>query len=122
MYTRYFWLTSIVVAFWLCIYLGLAAWDQYLNKSVVLSIQRDHYSWNVSLPALTICPNGERISRSKFSRYARLNGLSRSEQDEMYDFFNSLANSTYINFKEIKSTNSTDVSVYMCVLYVRFSK
>lgn len=35
-------------------------------------------------------------------------GLTAAEQDEIFPFLESLANSTYVNFQDIKSTDNTD--------------
>ncbi|XP_063708633.1 uncharacterized protein LOC134837197 [Culicoides brevitarsis] len=105
---KIFWLTNIFLCLCFGIWVGLQTWEQYLNKSVVLSIRRDHYSWNTSMPALTICPNYERISRRLFNIYAKNNKIEDEYQDDLYDFLESMANATYATFKNIKNFTKVD--------------
>lgn len=66
---RVLWTILICAALYFSVILSLESWDRYLHKSTVVSIERDHYYWNTSLPALTICPM-DRLSREKFDLYA----------------------------------------------------
>lgn len=116
MFHRIFWITNIFFAIIFGIWVGLQTWEQYLNKSVVLSIRRDHYSWNTSMPSLTICPNYERISRRLFNIYAKNNKVKDEEKEDLYQFFESMANATYATFKNIKNFTTTDVRDYCCFM------
>uniref|UniRef100_A0A336KHS0 CSON009699 protein n=1 Tax=Culicoides sonorensis TaxID=179676 RepID=A0A336KHS0_CULSO len=107
-FNRIFWLTNIGLAIYFGVWVGLQTWEQYLNKSVVLSIRRDHYSWNTSMPSLTICPNYERISRNLFDIYAKNNKIKDDEKEDFYEFLNSMANASYATFKNIENFSSTD--------------
>lgn len=66
---RLLWLTLIVAALFFCVEFTLESWKRYLYHSTVVSIERDHYYWNTSLPALTICPT-KRLSVEKYDEYA----------------------------------------------------
>lgn len=67
---RILWIALICIALYFSVILSLESWDRYLHKSTVVSIERDHYYWNTSLPALTICPM-ERLNKTKYEAYAR---------------------------------------------------
>jgi acid-sensing ion channel, other len=67
---KLFWLALIASAIYFSFDFSLESWDRYLHKSTVVSVERDHYYWNTSLPSLTICPM-ERLSRKKYDAYAR---------------------------------------------------
>lgn len=109
MFHRIFWIINIFVALIFGVWVGLKTWEEYLNKSVVLSIRRDHYSWNTSMPSLTICPNYERINRRLFDIYAKNNNIKDEEKDNFYEFLDSMANATYATFKYIKNFTTIDV-------------
>lgn len=67
---RFLWIAMICTALYFSVILSLESWDRYLHKSTVVSIERDHYYWNTSLPALTICPM-KRLNESLYNAYAR---------------------------------------------------
>ena len=67
---RLLWIAMICTALYFSVILSLESWDRYLHKSTVVSIERDHYYWNTSLPALTICPM-KRLNESLYNAYAR---------------------------------------------------
>ena len=66
---KFFWLVLICVGVYFSVDFGLESWDRYLHKSTVVSIERDFYYWNTSMPSLTICPIA-RISRTNYDDYA----------------------------------------------------
>jgi len=66
---KVFWLSLIGVALYYCIEFSLESWDRYLYKSTVVSIERDYYYWNTSLPSITVCPM-TRLSIERYDAYA----------------------------------------------------
>lgn len=67
---RLLWMLLIGGALYYCIIFSLGSWHRYLYDSTVVSIERDHYYWNTSLPALTICPMN-RLNQTKVDAYAK---------------------------------------------------
>jgi amiloride-sensitive sodium channel len=65
---RFLWFALILFSLYFCVEFSLESWDRYLHKSTVVTIERDHYYWNTSLPSITICPM-ERLSRKLFDDY-----------------------------------------------------
>ncbi|CRL02236.1 CLUMA_CG015089, isoform A [Clunio marinus] len=106
-FEKFFWLGLICGALYLTIHFSLESWDRYLHKNIVVSIERDHYYWNTSLPSFTVCPM-ERLNRNIYNKYIQMHDLTHDEKEELFDFLESLANSTYINFQNIKNTSNTD--------------
>lgn len=110
---RLFWLLLIISAFYLCTLVSLQSWDRYQTKSTVITVEKDYYYWNTTLPSLTICPQDERINKSLFFRYCDTvyPNLSDGEREDFYTFLESLANSTYFNFENIKEFPVVEVFV-----------
>jgi amiloride-sensitive sodium channel len=67
---RLLWVILIGGALYQSVTLSLESWHRYLYASTVVAIERDHYYWNTSLPALTICPM-ERLSKEKLNDYVK---------------------------------------------------
>lgn len=67
---KIFWLCLICTAVYFTLEFSLENWDRYLHKSTVVSVERDYYYWNTSLPSLTICPM-QRLSAERYEAYAR---------------------------------------------------
>ncbi|XP_021701414.1 uncharacterized protein LOC5573493 isoform X1 [Aedes aegypti] len=101
------WIVLIVISLYFCVTLSLESWERFLTKSTVVAIEKDHYYWNISLPSLTICPM-ERIDRELFDQFAARSFMLDDEKIEMFEFIESLANSTYMNFENIKGTANVD--------------
>lgn len=92
--------------------LSLQSLKRYETKSTVVSIEKDHYYWNTTLPSFTICPVTNRIDKNLFEEYCENHGITGIPKIEFYEFIESLANATYDNFKLIKEYNSVDVKCY----------
>ncbi|XP_053691956.1 sodium channel protein Nach [Sabethes cyaneus] len=102
------WISLIAICFYFCITLSLESWERFQRKSTVVTIEKDHYYWNISMPSLTICPM-HRIDRDLFGEFCSRNNIfDPDEQEEMFDFIESLANSTYMNFRNIKGSQNVD--------------
>uniref|UniRef100_A0A182M0Y1 Amiloride-sensitive sodium channel n=1 Tax=Anopheles culicifacies TaxID=139723 RepID=A0A182M0Y1_9DIPT len=87
---------------------NFVSWERYQSKSTVVAIEKDHYYWNTSMPSLTICPL-KRIYRPYLVNFCSKNGISKEEdQDELFNFLESLANSSYFNFGNIKHSDNVD--------------
>lgn len=67
---KLFWLCLICTGIYFSFTFSMESWDRYLHKSTVVSVERDYYYWNTSLPSITTCPM-ERLSRKKYEEYAR---------------------------------------------------
>lgn len=65
---KIFWLILICVGVYFSVDFSLESWDRYLHKSTVVSVERDYYYWNTSLPSLTICPT-VRLAKEKYDDY-----------------------------------------------------
>lgn len=94
-----------------CSLLSLQSWNRYQYKSTVTTVEKDYYYWNTTLPSLTVCPYDERINRSLLFRYCDqvYPQLSFDEREELFEFLESLANSSYGNFEAIKDSLVFDV-------------
>ncbi|XP_058449237.1 uncharacterized protein LOC131429203 [Malaya genurostris] len=114
---KFMWICLIIVSLYFCITLSLESLERFQTKSTVVTIEKDHYYWNISMPSLTICPMN-RISRAAFRDFClRNNLLDPLEQDELFDFVESLANSTYLNFQNIKGSQNIDRILSMLRIY-----
>lgn len=113
-FCRLFWLVLIISAFCATIVLSLKSLDRYETKSTVVTIERDHYYWNTSLPSLTICPTSNRIDRVYFNEYCQKRGIDGDDKVEFYDFLESMANATYDTFHQIKNHSSVEVRIVAC--------
>lgn len=69
-FRRIIWLIIITAAFVICVVLSLQSFNRYKYASTVVTIERDHFYWNITLPSLTVCPLTERLNRSYFDDYA----------------------------------------------------
>lgn len=50
------WLFFVIFALFGSITLSLDTWRRYQDNPIVISMERDKFSWNTSFPAATICP------------------------------------------------------------------
>jgi acid-sensing ion channel, other len=66
---KIFWLILICVGVFFSVDFGLESWDRYLHKATVVSVERDYYYWNTSMPSLTICPIA-RLMKTRYDEYA----------------------------------------------------
>lgn len=112
-FRRLFWLLLVIVAFYSTVYMSLQSLDRYETKSTVVSIEKDHYYWNTSMPSLTICPVVNRIDRGRFDEYCEGRGISGQDKEEFYEFIETMANATYDSFGLI--TNHSSIQVYSTV-------
>lgn len=106
---RLFWLSLVIISFYATIIISLESYDRYETKSTVITIERDHYYWNTSLPSLTICPTENRIDKHLFDDYCRWRGIDGTDKIEFYQFIESMANATYHTFEQIKDYKSVEV-------------
>lgn len=79
--------------------------------TTVVSVERDHYYWNTTLPSFTICPTGKRIDTRLFEEYCARNKIFGSDKDEFNVFIESMANATYESLHLINAPKS--IEVYM---------
>ncbi|XP_055301251.1 uncharacterized protein LOC129567903 [Sitodiplosis mosellana] len=103
-----FWLMLIAVAFFATVHISLNSLNRYETSSTVVTIERDHYYWNTSLPSFTICPVKSRIDEELFDQYCEQNHITGTAKDEFYEFIESLANASYESFDLIQHYNSVD--------------
>ncbi|KAG4065923.1 hypothetical protein HA402_008919 [Bradysia odoriphaga] len=112
-----FWFVLVVMAFSACVIISLQSYNRYETKNTVVTIEKDHYYWNTSMPSITICPTVNRISMKKLDAYCEKEKIQGTDKSEFYQFIESLANSTYTNFENIKDFPSIEVYAYACALY-----
>lgn len=67
---RIFWFILIAISHYASIYIAMQSIDRFLTKNAYMGIERDYFSWNTSLPSLTICPM-ERLDRELFNAYCQ---------------------------------------------------
>lgn len=99
----------MVAAFFATILVSLQSLERYEHKSTVVTIERDHYYWNTTLPSFTICPATTRIDIGLFDEYCEEKGIVGQAKVEFHEFIESLANVTYGTFGSIKEYKSVDV-------------
>lgn len=118
LHNRLLWLIIIIASFGVLVMLSLQSIHRYRFSSTVVTIERDHYYWNITLPSVTICPLSERLNRTLFEDFVRLkySHLSKEDAEDLFIFLESLANSSYSNFKNIKPTPVFDVYAYTLFL------
>ncbi|XP_052752347.1 sodium channel protein Nach-like [Galleria mellonella] len=51
-----FWTTSFVCCLGLASSLLLTQYTRYVNTPIVMSVEKDYFNWNISYPAITLCP------------------------------------------------------------------
>lgn len=99
------------MAFCATILLSLDSLNRYKTKSTVVSIERDHYYWNTTLPSITICPIVKRIDQNRFDEYCEENAITGQDRTEFHEFIESMANATYDSFHLIKAHASIEVKL-----------
>lgn len=99
----------MICAFCATIVLSLKSLNRYETKGTVVTIERDHYYWNTSLPSLTICPTVNRIDREYFNDYCQKRGINGEDKVQFYEFLESMANATFETFHQIKNYSSVEV-------------
>lgn len=104
----------VVVIFGFCasITISLKSYEKFQTRAVVVSIERDHYYWNTTLPSFTICPVFDRIDKNLFDNYCERNHIEGQSKQEFFEFMESMANATYENFHLIKDYQSVEVNYY----------
>lgn len=107
---RLFWLILVIVSFIVTVTLSLESLHRYETKSTVVSIERDHYYWNTTLPSFTICPMVNRIDKQLFNAYCEKNRIIGTDKEEFYKFIESMANATYETFHLIEDFKSVEVN------------
>lgn len=106
---RLFWLFLVVLASYATISISLQSLDRYKTKNTVVSIERDHYYWNTTMPSLTICPTVKRIDKDLLDEYCTKNHIKGRDKMEFSEFIESMANASYDTFDQIKDCNSIKV-------------
>lgn len=107
--SRLIWLVLVIAAFCATVTISLKSLTKFKTKGTVVSIERDHYYWNTSLPSFTICPVVNRIDKDLFNSYCLQNGIDGEAKQEFYEFIESMANATYDSFHLIKDHRSIEV-------------
>ncbi|XP_058122437.1 sodium channel protein Nach [Anopheles ziemanni] len=105
---KIFWFSLVVIALYFSVVLSFVSWERYQSHATVVAIEKDHYYWNTSMPSLTICPM-RRIYKPYLQSYCNKNGITdQDEQAELFEFLESLANSSFFNFEDIKHSEKVD--------------
>lgn len=80
------------MAYSITIYLSKNHLNRYQTNNIVLTIERDHYFWNTTLPSLTICPVRNRIDKDLFEEYCNENDINGKTKEDFFVFVESMAN------------------------------
>lgn len=100
----------IIISFCATIQFSLESLHRFNTKSTVVTIEKDHYYWNTSVPSLTICPTAKRIDETLFENYCKKKQIEGQLKQEFYEFIESMANASYETFNDIKNFSSIEVS------------
>ncbi|EDV98983.1 GH13616 [Drosophila grimshawi] len=106
---RLLWLILLVLSIYYCIISCLSSVERFQTKSTHIGLERNSYYFKTSMPAVTICPM-QRLNKTFFDQYC-LGKVKGKAKDELFDFLENLANSTYTNFKDIPQYDSIDDSL-----------
>uniref|UniRef100_A0A1B0AJR6 Uncharacterized protein n=1 Tax=Glossina pallidipes TaxID=7398 RepID=A0A1B0AJR6_GLOPL len=87
--------------------IGLESVDKYYTKSTVVGLERNYYYWNTTMPSVTICPLA-RLNRRLFDDYTRRENVSDSEAKVLFNFLETLANTTYSNIDYLVGNEEID--------------
>ncbi|KAK4881415.1 hypothetical protein RN001_004734 [Aquatica leii] len=113
-FERLLWILLVTLETIWCIMLGLEAVYHYQERPTVISIERDHWKWNVTFPGATLCFDA--IDSEKVDDLIKSLNISKKERPEFEDFLNELALgniSTFKNFeKYINKSRYMDVDKY----------
>ncbi|CAD7086027.1 unnamed protein product [Hermetia illucens] len=118
---RCVWFILEIAAICGCIIISLQSLNRYYHKSTVITLEKDFNIWNTTLPSMTICPM-TRLDEQKYNDYCSARNISGQLKTELFQFLESLANSTYENFEDIKEFKSIeqmniDPEDYMMLIY-----
>lgn len=103
----------MVAAFTATILLSLESLEIYNTRNTVVAIENDHSYWNTTFPSFTLCPLHNLIDRVLSNDYCRSNRIySLDDQQEFFQFIESMANATYENFDQIKDSKNIDVITF----------
>ncbi|CAG4935159.1 unnamed protein product [Colias eurytheme] len=56
LFERIFWLFSFIVSIALIFLLLIAQYQRFIEAPTVVSVDMDYFDWNISFPAITLCP------------------------------------------------------------------
>ncbi|KAI9583924.1 hypothetical protein GQX74_010259 [Glossina fuscipes] len=93
---KFMWLLLVTISMYFSITIGLQSVDKYYTKSTVVGLERNYYYWNTTMPSVTICPL-VRLNRKLFDNYTRRENISDSDAKILFNFLETLANTTYSN-------------------------
>ncbi|XP_055381915.1 uncharacterized protein LOC129612380 [Condylostylus longicornis] len=107
-----FWLTILLISIFFWVIIGLGSVDRYKRDNTVISMEKDFYFWNRTSPSITICPLENRLNTDLFEIYIKSQNITDMKYKEnLYKFLESLANSSYDNFKDIEIFPGMDFNV-----------
>ncbi|KAF5307122.1 hypothetical protein FQR65_LT07106 [Abscondita terminalis] len=81
--------------------LGLEAIHHYEVRPTVISIERDHWNWNVTFPGATLCFDS--IDTEKLDQLMKNLNIPKNEKSEFSSFMTSLALGTISTFDKMKT-------------------
>uniref|UniRef100_A0A1I8PUC6 Uncharacterized protein n=1 Tax=Stomoxys calcitrans TaxID=35570 RepID=A0A1I8PUC6_STOCA len=102
-----FWLMLLIISVFFCVQVCMQSVDRYYTKSTVMGLERNFHYFNTTLPSVTICPL-QRLNDELYKEYIRQYNLTDHESKELFNLIEHLANSTYINFRNLPNNRSTD--------------
>ncbi|XP_061720047.1 acid-sensing ion channel 5-like [Cydia pomonella] len=100
---RAYWLMNFAICLTIAIMLLTTQYVRFLNSPVVMSVEMDYFNWNVSYPAITLCPTGK-INQELFS--ALLNETRLKTGKTLYSYFWSVATASLDSIDKLALQNS----------------
>ncbi|CAH0555455.1 unnamed protein product [Brassicogethes aeneus] len=86
---------------------------RFTQNPTVISMERDHFSWNTSFPAATICPSN-RFDEEKLDAYVEKSSAKNKTYLKL--FLQSLSEATYTNFENVLPYYDIPASEFLNIL------
>ncbi|XP_063627455.1 uncharacterized protein LOC134798958 [Cydia splendana] len=107
---RAYWLMNFVICLIIAIMLLTTQYVRFLNSPVVMSVEMDYFNWNVSYPAITLCPTGK-INQELFSALLKCETRLRTGKT-LYSYFWSVATASLDTIDKLALQNSETVKLF----------
>lgn len=110
---KIFWCTLIVIAFVTTINISTTTILRFLHDPTVVTIDHDHFAWNTTFPAITICPI-KKINYDLLDKYVEY--MMVPNKTLLREFLIRLAYADYTNFELIPFYDLIVPDTYMELL------
>ncbi|XP_047996395.1 uncharacterized protein LOC125234230 [Leguminivora glycinivorella] len=107
-FERVYWCVNFAASLWIAIMLLTAQYVRYINSPVVMSVEMDYFNWNVSYPAITLCPTGK-INEELFS--ALINETRLKTGKTLYSYFWSVATASLDTIDKLALQNPETINL-----------